>query len=326
MNIISLFSGAGGLDLGFERVGFRVIWANEFDRDIHATYLDNFGHVEFAGCSILDIHSSEIPDCDGIIGGPPCQSFSVAGAGRGIKDKRGQLFFEFIRILKAKQPKFFLVENVAGMLAKKHAAALKSIQQQFLNCGYNVTFKLLNAADYGVPQDRRRVFFIGYREDLNKTFKFPQPKAKQQTLRDAIFDIKDNAMPALSKGHTNHTNCALPNHEYLTGGFSSMYMSRNRVRTWDEPSFTIQASGRHAPIHPTAPKMQRINQNQRMFEKNKEYLYRRLSIRECARIQTFPDNHILTYKSLVTGYKMIGNAVPPKLSYEIAQKIFIDMM
>lgn len=325
MNIVSLFSGAGGLDLGFEKVGFDVIWANEFDKDIWETYERNFPETHLNKKSIRDVALSEIPECDGIIGGPPCQSWSEAGKLRGIEDKRGQLFFEFIRILRDKRPKFFLAENVSGMLAPRHREALQYIQELFKESGYTLSFQLLNAADYWVAQDRKRVFFIGYRDDLNLKFQFPKPVGKKRFLKDIIPELTDTALPAIGKNHTNGDNCKLPNHEYLTGGFSSMYMSRNRVRAWDEPSFTIQAGGRHAPIHPQAPKMQLIEQNKRIFVPNKEHLYRRLSIRECARIQTFPDHHIFYYKALLAGYKMVGNAVPANLAYFIAKQIHADL-
>lgn len=117
----------------------------------------------------------------------------------------------------------------------------------------------------------------------------------------------------------------ISNHEYMNGGFSTIYMSRNRVRSWNEFSFTIQAGGRHAPIHPQAPKMKFIEQNKREFVKGKEHFYRRLSVRECARIQTFPDDFIFYYNDVVDGYKMIGNAVPVKLAEAIANKIMEDI-
>ena len=321
MNIISLFSGAGGLDKGFETAGFNTIWANEYDKDIWETYERNFPNTKLDRRSITQVSSADIPACDGIVGGPPCQSWSEAGALRGIKDKRGQLFFEFIRILKDKQPKFFLAENVSGMLAARHADALENIKQLFMDCGYNLSFALLNAVDYAVPQDRKRVFFIGIRQDLGFNFKFPQSVANKQTLKDTIFDIQDSVLPAMDKNKTNGDKCTLPNHEFMTGGFSSIYMSRNRVRAWNEASFTIQAGGRHAPIHPQAPKMQLVEKNKRIFVPEKEALYRRLSVRECARIQTFPDNHIFYYKNIMSGYKMVGNAVPCLLAYHLANAI-----
>ena len=317
MKIVSFFAGAGGLDLGFENAGFDIVWANEYDREIWATYEHNHPNTTLDKRSIVDIKSDEVPDCDGIIGGPPCQSWSEAGALRGIKDKRGQLFYDFIRILEAKKPKFFLAENVSGMLLERHKPALENIKKMFKEAGYNLSFKLVNASDYEVPQDRKRVFFIGIREDLKIDFSFPEIVRDKQTLKDSIFDLKDSVKPA-KEGNKANTDLTITNHEYMTGGFSSMFMSRNRVRSWDEQSFTIQAGGRHAPLHPQAPKMKFIEQNVRQFVKGKEHLYRRLSVRECARIQTFPDDFEFLYTNISAGYKMIGNAVPVNLGYHMA--------
>jgi len=327
MKIVSLFAGAGGLDLGFQQAGFDIIWANEFDQEIWETYEKNHKKTILDKRSIVDITSEEVPDCDGIIGGPPCQSWSEAGAKRGLKDKRGQLFYEFMRILADKKPKFFLAENVSGMLLERHREVLLNIWKMFNDIGYNLTFKMLNASDFGVAQDRKRVFFIGYRKDIEKKFQFPLPTTRmnKMKLKDIIFDLKDNVIPAKEGNLTNGKFCITPNHEYMNGGFSSIYMSRNRVRCWDEVSFTIQAGGRHAPIHPQAPKMIFIEKDKREFVQGEEYLYRRLSVRECARIQTFPDNFIFYYTNVAAGYKMIGNAVPVEMARIIAQEIYNDM-
>lgn len=323
MKIVSFFAGAGGLDLGFQKAGFNVIWANEYDKEIWETYEKNHPHTILDKRSIVDISANEVPECDGIIGGPPCQSWSEAGSLRGINDKRGQLFFDFIRILEAKQPKFFLAENVSGMLLGRHSEALKNIKEMFQNAGigYELSFQMLNASDFDVPQDRKRVFFVGIRKDLNFQFQFPKPVKEKITLDQAISDLKNSVVRAKEGNKTNNENCKIPNHEYMIGGFSSMFMSRNRVRNWDEQSFTIQAGGRHAPIHPQAPKMKFIEQNVREFVKGKEDLYRRLSVRECARIQTFPDSFIFYYNHIAAGYKMIGNAVPVNLAKHIALSI-----
>lgn len=320
MNIISVFSGAGGLDLGFHQAGFNTIWANEYDKEIWETYETNFSYTKLDKRSIVNIPSSEIPDAIGLIGGPPCQSWSEAGSLRGINDKRGQLFFEFIRVLRDKKPLFFLAENVSGMLASRHSDALENIKNHFKESGYNLSFKLLNASDYGVAQDRERVFFIGFRNDLDITFKFPKKLNRKKTLKDVIWDLKDNVSTPDEKNYTLNS-CEVLNHEYMLGGFSSMYMSRNRVRSWDEQSFTIQAGGRHAPLHPQAPKMEKIGKDKQGFISGYEHLYRRLSIRECARIQSFPDNHKFCYKNLSAGYKMVGNAVPPTLAFHLAKEI-----
>lgn len=320
MKIVSLFSGAGGMDLGFEQAGFEIVFANEFDKTIWATYEKNHT-APLDKRDVRLIPSEDIPECDGIIGGPPCQSWSEAGALRGINDDRGKLFYEYIRILRDKKPKFFVAENVSGMLADIHREAVQNIIKSFEESGYNISVTLVNAVDYGVPQDRKRVFYVGIRKDLHTSFAFPKPQETKYTLRDAIWNLRETAIPALPTNKTNGEACKVPNHEYMIGGFSTIYMSRNRVRSWDEPSFTIQAGGRHAPIHPQAPKMVFVEQNKRAFVEGKEDLYRRLSVRECARIQTFPDTFAFVYTDVADGYKMIGNAVPVHLAYSIAKAI-----
>ena len=322
MKVASLFAGAGGLDLGFKKAGFDVIWANEYDPVIWETFEFNYPKTKLDKRSITEVLSKDVPDVDGIIGGPPCQSWSEAGAGRGINDKRGKLFYDYIRLLKDKQPKFFLAENVSGILHPKHAQAFFNILQEFRNAGYEVSSDLLNANDYDVPEDRLRVIIVGYHKSLGKKFEFPEPQKYKPVLKDAIYDLR-LAKAAKEKNKTN-IDLEIPNHEYMNGGFSTIYMSRNRVRSWDEPSFTIQAGGRHAPIHPQAPKMQFINQNERVFVPEQEHLYRRLSVRECARIQTFPDDFVFKYRDVADGYKMIGNAVPVNFAYHLAKKIMSD--
>ena len=216
---------------------------------------------------------------------------------------------------------FFVAENVSGMLADIHRNAVQNIIKHFEDAGYAVNLKLLNAADYDVPQDRKRVFYVGFRTDLRTKFNYPVPNKQKSTLKDAVWDLRNNALPAKASNKTNNGECIVANHEYLTGGFSTIFMSRNRVRTWNEQSFTIQAGGRHAPIHPQAPKMIFIEQNKRIFAPGKEHLYRRLSVRECARIQTFPDTFIFKYSNLADGYKMIGNAVPVSLAKAVAEEV-----
>lgn len=324
MNILSLFSGAGGLDLGFEKAGFNIILANENDKSIWDTYEKNH-KAYLIKEDIRNIDSSYFKkNIDGIIGGPPCQSWSEAGSLKGINDARGQLFFDYIRILKETKPKFFLAENVSGMLAKRHNEALNNIFKTFQESGYKVTINLINASDYGVPQDRKRVFFIGFRNDLKVKFNFPTSttpnKSQKLTLKDAIYDLKDSAIPSLEKNKTNG-KLKISNHEYFTGSYSTIFMSRNRVRGWDEQAFTIQASGRQCQLHPQAPPMIKIEKNRQIFVPNKEELYRRLSVRECARIQGFPDDFEFIYDKVNDGYKMIGNAVPVELSKIIASSI-----
>lgn len=328
MNIISLFSGCGGLDLGFEKAGFSIPVANEFDKTIYPTFKANHPNTHLIEGDIRKIKKTDISEfvnteIDGIIGGPPCQSWSEAGSLRGINDTRGQLFFDYIRILKDFRPKFFLAENVSGMLANRHSEAVQNIISMLEEAGYNVTLNLVNAKDYNTAQERKRVFYIGFRKDLNINFQFPIGSTKDDelkiTLKDIIWDIKDTAVPALDKN--KHNPNAVNNHEYFTGAYSPIFMSRNRVKAWDEQAFTVQASGRQCQIHPSAPQMTYLSKNKREFVKGKEYLYRRMSVREIARIQGFPDTFRFIYDNVDVAYKMIGNAVPVNLAYEIALSI-----
>lgn len=323
MKLLSLFSGAGGLDLGFHKAGFETIVANEYDPKICPTYKANFPKVHLIEGDIRKLTSEQIPfEIDGIIGGPPCQSWSEAGTLKGIEDLRGQLFYDYIRILKDKQPLFFLAENVSGMLAPRHSDAVNKFLDLFNEAGYDVSMKLLNANDYDVAEDRERIFYIGFRKDLNiKHFNFPNPLEHKPTLQECIWDLKDTAIPAKEKNKTNGNSCKVPNHEYFIGSFSPIFMSRNRVRSWVEPGFTVQASGRQCQLHPQAPKMVKISSNVHKFVEGKEHLYRRMTVREVARIQGFPDDFKFIYDDVNYGYKMIGNAVPVNLAFHIAKQI-----
>ena len=328
MQLISLFSGCGGLDLGFERAGFEIPVANEIDKKIWATFRANHPKTHLIEGDIRKVNKEDLQEflsgeVDGIIGGPPCQSWSEAGSLKGIEDARGQLFFDYIRILKEFQPKFFLAENVSGMLANRHSEAVQNIFRLFESAGYDVTFTMVNAKDYGVAEERKRVFYIGFRHDLNIRFGFPKGSTKEDekklTLRDVIWDLQESAVPAGPKNH--HNPDAVNNNEYFTGAYSPIFMSRNRVKSWDEQAFTVQASGRQCQLHPQAPKMEKLGNNACRFVEGKEHLYRRMTIREVARVQGFPDEFQFLYEDTNTAYKMIGNAVPVNLAYEIAVAI-----
>lgn len=324
MSVVSFFAGAGGLDLGFENAGFKVGWACEYDKNIWETYRANHPNTFLDTRSITNVQPEDLPEnIEGIIGGPPCQSWSLAGSMKGIDDPRGKLFYDYLRLLKAKKPKFFVAENVPGMLSPTHINEFLKIVDKFKECGYTVTYKLLNAWDFGVGQDRKRVIIIGYRNDLGIEFNFNnlKPVEKKLVLRDVISDLPA-PIPALEKNNANEDTGAFANNEYFIGSFSSIFMSRNRIRTWEEPSFTIQASGRQAPIYPGSDPMRKLDKNKWEFTGEN---YRRLSVRECARIQGFPDSFIFIYSKVDNGYKMIGNAVPVPLAQAIATQIKKDL-
>lgn len=313
--LISLFAGAGGLDIGFEKVGFKTIWANEYDKTITPSYKAYFKNVPLDDRSIRDIPLSEIPKAIGVIGGPPCQSWSEAGARRGIDDPRGQLFDEYIRIIDEVRPKFFVAENVHGLIHSRNQESFQKIIKQLESLDYQVSWKLLKASDYGVPQDRERVFIVGYHKTVGKKFVFPAPLESKPTLKDAIYDLN----------HLKLGTKKIKNHETTDIGFSPIFLSRNRVRSWNQQSFTILATDRHIPFHPSAPKMIKKSEDLFAFVEGAEEKYRRLSIRECARIQTFPDDYEFIYNVPRNGYKMIGNAVPVNLAKHIAQTIKRDL-
>lgn len=344
LNLVSLFSGCGGLDLGFELAGldilfgkkkvndflstresfetirhkslFHTIYTNDLFKEANQSYRLNFP-------SSIVQHEKDIrkvknfPNCDIVLGGFPCPGFSEAGP-RLIDDERNFLYIHFIRSLIQTKPSFFIAENVKGLLTLGKGEVAKQIMQDFESAGYNITYKLVNARDYGVPQLRERVFIIGVREDIDFEYEFPLPTHGEEdsllpfvTLRDAIGDLESE--PG----------------DWFEGGFSPMFLSRNRKKKWEDQSFTIQASGRQAPLHPGGPPMERIHADKWILPGD-EHLHRRLSVKEIARIQTFPDwfhfsdgNNLATSKNgrLNKVYQQIGNAVPVELARAIAAPI-----
>ena len=265
-NLLSLFSGCGGLDLGFELAGlkavmgeeimeaairekkifdqntdnnvFHTIYANDIFDEARQTYRKNAGYEIYMDKS--DIRKiKNFPKADIVLGGFPCPGFSEGGP-RLIDDERNFLYLHFIRCLIQSQPKIFVAENVKGMMTLGKGEVFRQIVQDFDAAGYHIYHKLLNAAEYGVPQIRERVILVGVKKGMDFVYQYPNPTHGSEekglkrivTLKDAIGDLEEN--PG----------------DYFTGSYSSIFMSRNRKKKWDEPSFTIQASGRQAPIHP----------------------------------------------------------------------------
>jgi len=324
MKVVSFFAGCGGLDLGFEQAGFRVVWANEFEPHCRATYIRNHPNTEFVLGDVCKIDPDSIPDCDGFVGGPPCQSWSVGGKQKGLDDERGQLFLKYIELINAKKPKFFVIENVKGMLDEKFKDVFEDFVNRLDNAGYDVQWSLLDAVNFRIPQNRERVFFVGFRKELNVSFTFPNPTCTEPiTLEKAIGDISEvpNYYSGCKTKDRIVNNIKRPNHDVITSKFGSFYYRGNRRRGWQQPSFTINATADFAPLHPSSPKMMYFGHENWNFQKDKLNEYRRLSVRECARIQTFPDNFIFEYDDIKDAYKMIGNAVPPRLGNEIAKSI-----
>lgn len=343
-NLLSLFSGCGGLDLGFELAGlkavmgekvmeeafrdksvfqkninnnvFNTIFVNDIFTEARETYAGNAGKYIYMDKS--DIRKiKQFPKADIVLGGFPCPGFSEAGP-RLLDDKRNFLYLHFIRCLMQSKPKLFVAENVKGMTTLGKGEVFKQIVEDFAAAGYTIYHKLLSSEEYGVPQIRKRVILVGVRNDIDFEYQYPEPAygdekkglKKIVDLRTAIGDLEDN--PG----------------EYFTGSYSSMFMSRNRKKSWSEPSFTIQASGRQAPIHPGGEPMVKVGKDKYIFTDGEEN-NRRLSVKEIARIQTFPDWYEFSCGTsnrnenakLDLVYKQIGNAVPVRLALAVAEPI-----
>lgn len=299
ISLVSLFCGAGGLDMGFERQGFETIWANDFDKDACETHR-KWSNAEVVQGDIGAIDFSSIPATPFIIGGFPCQGFSLAGP-RKLDDSRNILYRYFVKLVDEKKPLAFLAENVKGILTLGDGEIIKAIINDFSDKRYDVTATLVNASDYGVPQDRQRVIIVGLRKDLDKKFVFPKPSKKKKYLRDALKNIS-----------------APDKDEVCYAPYSSRYMSRNRKRGWDDFSFTIPAMAKQVSLYPGSPDMIRIDADNWLFGEGET---RRLSYREAAAVQTFPANMEFC-GNLTSKYRQIGNAVPVKLAEIVAKEIY----
>ncbi|QQY79257.1 DNA (cytosine-5)-methyltransferase 1 [Keratinibaculum paraultunense] len=298
---VSFFSGAGGLDMGFERQGFKVIWANDVDEDACATHrLWSDAKVICGDISKIDF--STIPAGDILLGGWPCQGFSLAGP-RKLDDSRNTLYKYYVKYLDKKKPLAFVGENVKGMLTLGDGKIFEAIISDIYKKGYTLFYKLLNAKDYSVPQNRERVIIVGFRNDLGITkFNFPKKHEKIVTLREALADMPEPNLEDI---------CDAP--------YSSRYMSRNRKRNWDEVSYTIPAMAKQVPLHPSSPDMEKLGRDLWKFGDNG--VTRRFSWQEAAAIQTFPRGMEFV-GNLTSKYKQIGNAVPVKLAEVVAEEVY----
>lgn len=326
--LVSLFSGCGGMDKGFENAGFNRVWANDFDTDAQAVFKLNFGDID--GRDITTVPVEDIPDCDIITAGFPCQPFSNAGNRRGVYDERGELYLECLRIIESKNPKAVLFENVKGLLSSKHQSGKKLIEvikEDLENIGYNVNYKVVNASDYGVPQNRERMILVALRNDLGKEFQFPsvQKDKSRLTLRN-ILTIPDD----------------VPNQKYWPYSPQAQQMIEQIPQG---------GSWKNIPYENLSPRFKRIRDDMKRYHAPNFYRRfsldeingtitasaqpencgithpienRRYTIREIARIQTFPDDFLFideTTRDIVAMYKVIGNAVPVRLAEVIAKAI-----
>lgn len=296
---VSLFCGAGGLDIGFEQAGIHTIWANDFNQDACDTHTLWSDATVICG-DIGKIDKASIPTADVMLGGFPCQGFSLSGP-RKLDDSRNTLYKHYVEIVKQKQPKVFVGENVKGLLSMGDGQIIDAIIAAFADCGYNVFYELVNAKNYGVPQDRERVIITGFRHDMHvHQFNLLPFSGKNTVLYDAI-----GKMPTPSDD------------DVCQEAYSPRYMSRNRKRDWNNVSFTIPAMAKQVALHPSSPDMIKVDRDLWRFGEGNT---RRLSWQEAAAIQTFPTG-MQFCGNLTSKYKQIGNAVPVKLAFHVAQSI-----
>jgi DNA (cytosine-5)-methyltransferase 1 len=295
---VSLFCGAGGLDMGFDGSGFQTVWANDIDKDACDTHR-SWSSAFVVDEDIHDINFADVPKTDIILGGFPCQGFSLAGP-RKIDDKRNSLYRFFAGLVGDKQPLAFVAENVKGIKTLGDGLILEAIVADFKERGYVLEAYSANASDYGVPQDRERVFLIGFRQDLEVDYKFPAPLLRKTSLLEAI-------------GHMSEPKSS----DVCDAPYSPRYMSRNRRRDWSEVSFTIPAMAKQVALHPSSPHMIKIDKDLWEFGRG---VTRRFSWREAAAVQTFPPD-LEFAGNLVSKYKQIGNAVPVRLAEVVARSL-----
>lgn len=393
--IISLFAGAGGMDLGFINAGYEVIWANDFDPDSVKTYKKNLGDHIVLG-DIEKVKSDKIPNgADIVIGGFPCQGFSIANSGRSVDDSRNKLYKQMLRVIKAKKPKFFVAENVEGILNLGKGAVIQKILKDFKNLGYKVDYKLLNAADYGVPQARKRVFIVG--NNIGVENKFPEA-SHQAPFEDKNVLFKDTLEPHITTKEvisflaktkiTNKTiyvkNRVIHNHMADTNVADEFWGRKYDVNQFDicdylkkwrvKAGISVKKIDAHFGYAHTAGHWFRKDNNsgsipnpddwkglKKLLKFDNKYdkqvttfvkkkiqfeqslritnwdrpsdtltatspeihvnLKRRLSVRECAILQTFPDNFIFEGSTFRSMHKQIGNAVPVLLAEKIGKTI-----
>lgn len=310
--IASLFAGIGGMDIGavggfsflgkkYAKTGAKIAFASDFDAKAASMYNANFSHSLLV-CDIRELDGAQIPDHDILTGGFPCQSFSVAATNPprlGYSDLRGQLFFEMVRILKVKQPSVFIAENVKGLLSANSRKAFPLVLKEFEEAGYLVKWAILNAADYGVPQKRERVFIVGFRDQAAfENFSFPQP-----TVREHV-PIKDIIEPAVDEAYFFSEKAV----QGMLKTKNSVLMNKGRAQAPEAPSNTVGAHLAKVSLNSTDP----------VFLDNGKY--RMFTPREVARIQSFPESYELT-ESRTVQYRGLGNAVAPVVMWHVTQSV-----
>ena len=297
MRVASLFCGCGGLDMGFAKAGYDIVWSNDFDKYAVQTYNLNFDHPAVCG-DINNINMDEIPEHDVLIGGFPCQPFSMMGKKKGFDDHRGTLFFKVAEIIqnqkeRGHQPKILVLENVRNLMTHDRGRTFATIKEELEKLGYNVFSAKLNSNDYGVPQTRNRVFLVCFLDDIN--YKFPEPSRNELTLQDVLESEVDGKY-------------------FLSERILKTIMSNGTGGYYAKSEIDLPIA---RPLTATMAKMHRACQDNYVTQ---ERGIRRLTPRECARLQGFPEDFKIEVSD-AQAYKQFGNAVTVNVSYAIAKSI-----
>lgn len=312
LRVVSLFCGCGGTDVGllggFEFFGkkyssnnMEIVYANDIDDNACSIFQENFGIVP-DNRDIREVSSEEIPDFDILTGGFPCQSFSIIAQNPqrlGVKDERGKLFFEMCRILRDKQPKCFVAENVKGLLTANKRSAFPLIMEEFEKSGYDVQYSVLNSAEYGVPQKRERVIIVGFRKDLKINFTFPEKIIQEEELYQPLSSVLEKRVDERYFFSDRAVAGMMKNRES---------MNKGRAQDITKPCNTVGAHLAKVSLNSTDPVLMEGKR------------YRRFTPREVARIQSFPESFKLV-GSEAAQYRALGNAIPPVMFWYVADSI-----
>lgn len=313
IRVASLFCGCGGSDLGmiggfdflnksYSRTSYDIVYAVDNDKWAVETYNNNF-KIKATCADVTDVDFSATPDVDLMIGGFPCQSFSTLNPSKDTNDARANLYKQIVRFLQQKSPKYFICENVKGLLTLQNGEIIKRIVKEFSEVGYNVQYKLIKAVEFGVPQRRERVIIVGIRKDINCTFRYPEPVCSEVEAvpLSAVID-----------------NLEIDEQKYYFSerAVQGVKNAKNNMKRglWQDLNFPCLTITSH---------LAKTSMNSRdpiLLVDEKKELYRRFTPREAARIQSFPDSFVLN-KSEIKSYKQIGNAIPPVMMWHIAQSL-----
>lgn len=306
LRTLDLFAGVGGIRIGFERAGFKTVFANDFDKNCKQTYDLNFPDSQLVVEDITKIHEDDLPKFDFLLGGFPCQAFSIAGYRKGFEDDRGRgnLFFDVVRFIKAHSPQGFLLENVKNLKTHDGGNTFRVIQDTLEKLGYHIKFKVLNSMEYGnVPQNRERIYIVGFKDKSRiEAFKFPEPVKLTKAIKDILEPVVEekyyyNGKPLYEKLKNDVTE------EGKVYQWRRQYVRENKKSVCPTLTANMGMGGHNVPI---------------IFDGKG---IRKLTPRECARIQGFPDNYKLPKAADSVLYKQFGNSVTVPVLERIAKNI-----